>query len=133
MNDGFPLKKLPYWLMYRAAEYTLRAIIFLVPRVPPRLRALITSATVRVTFAILWPYRKVMEQNVSMVISHQSSPTERKTLVRMVWRNFVQGLFETVDTLETSRDMIRANVAVEGEEYLRQALAKGKGVIALGA
>lgn len=134
MKDRFPFKKFLYWLLYRIAEYCLRAIIFLVPRVPHRLLVLITSATVRLTFAILWPYRKLMEKNVSMAMSDQSLPMEkRKTVARMAWRNFVQGLYETAWTLFTSRDAICASVAIEGEEYLKRALEKRKGVIALGA
>jgi Kdo2-lipid IVA lauroyltransferase/acyltransferase len=122
------------WLLYRLAEYCLRAIIFLVPRVPRRVRGLMTSATVRVTFAILWPYRKLMEQNVSMALSDGVLPVERrKTVAHMAWRNFVQGLYETACTLYMSRDMICASVAVEGERYLQEAFEKGKGVIALGA
>lgn len=120
------------WLMYRAAEYFLRAILFLVPRIPRPLLVVVKSATVHLTFAILWPYRKVMEQNVSMVVSHPLSAAERKTLVRTGWRNFVQGLYETACTLYMSRDMICASVAVEGERYLQEAFEKGKGVIALG-
>ena len=54
-------------------------------------------------------------------------------MARMAWRNFVQGLYETACTLYTSRDMICASVAIEGEEYLKRALEKGKGVIAFGA
>jgi KDO2-lipid IV(A) lauroyltransferase len=93
-----------------------------------------TSATVRLTFAILWPYRKLMEENASMALHGESLPVERrKTVARMAWRNFVQGLYETACTLNLSRDMICANVAIEGEKYLQQALEKGKGVIALGA
>ena len=134
MNDRFPFKKILYWLLYRIAEYCLRAIIFLVPRIPHRLLVLMTSVTVRLTFAILWPYRKLMQENVSMALSDEFLPVERrKTLARMAWRNFVQGLYETARTLYTSRDMICASVAIEGEEYLKQALEKGKGVIALGA
>ena len=126
--------KFLYWLLYRLAEYCLRAIIFLVPRVPHRVRVLMTSATVSLTFAILWPYRKLMEENVSMALSDEFLPGERrKTVARTAWRNFVQGLYETARTLYTSRDMICASVAIEGEEYLKQALEKGKGVIALGA
>ena len=101
---------------------------------PPRLLVLITSATVRLTFAVLWSYRKLMEVNVSMALSDQSIPVERrKSVARMAWRNFVQGLYETAGTLYSSREMICASVAIEGEEYLKQALQKGKGVIALGA
>jgi Kdo2-lipid IVA lauroyltransferase/acyltransferase len=128
------LKKFFYWWLYRAAEYSLRTIIFLVPRIPPRLLVLLTSATVHLTFAILWPYRKLMEENVSMAMSDEFLPVERKKIVvRRAWRNFVQGLFETACTLDASPDAICASVAIEGEEYLKQALAKGKGVIALGA
>ena len=134
MEDRFPLKKFFYWLLYRIAEYSLKAIIFLIPRLPHRLLVLMTSATVHLTFAILWPYRKVMEENVSMAMSDEFLPVERRKIVaRMAWRNFVQGLYETACTLYTSRDMICASVAIEGEEYLKQALKKGNGVIALGA
>ena len=124
-------KKLLY---YRTAEYCLRAFIFLLPRLPPRLLVLITSAVARFTFVILWRYRKFMEENVSMATSDQFLPVEgRKTVARMAWGNFVQGLYETARTLYTSRDMICARVAIEGEEYLKRALEKGNGVIALGA
>ena len=75
-----------------------------------------------------------MEENVSMAMSDQFLPVERrKTVVRMAWRNFVWGLYETACALYTSRDTICASVAIEGEEYLKRALEKGKGVIALGA
>jgi KDO2-lipid IV(A) lauroyltransferase len=134
MNNRFPFKKFIYWLLYRTAEYCLRAIIFLVPRTPHRLLVLIKSATVRLTFVILWPYRKLMEENVSMALSDDFLPVaRRKNVARIAWRNFVQGLYETACTLDTSRDTICAGVAIEGEEYLKRALEKGKGVIALGA
>lgn len=134
MKERFPLMKFLYWILYRAAEYSLRAIIFLVPRIPRRVLVLMTSATVHLTFAILWPYRKLMEENASMALNDGPLPVERRKLVaRMAWRNFVQGLYETACTLSMSRDMICASVAIEGEKYLQQALKKGKGVIALGA
>ncbi|HEX7233438.1 MAG TPA: hypothetical protein VF452_23875 [Candidatus Binatia bacterium] len=131
MKHRFSFKKS---LFYRTGEYCLRAIIFLVPRMPHRLVVLITSVTARLTFAVLWSYRTLMEVNVSMAFSDESLPVERrKSLARMAWRNFVQGLFETACTLDSSSDRIRSSVAIKGEEYLKQALEKGKGVIALGA
>jgi KDO2-lipid IV(A) lauroyltransferase len=134
MKNRFPFKKFHLWLRHRTAEYCLRAFIFLVPRIPPRLRVPITSAVARLTLAILWRYRKLMEQNVSMAMSDQFLPVERRrTVVRRAWRNFVWGLYETACALYTSRDAICASVAIEGEEYLKRALEKGKGVIALGA
>ena len=134
MKDRFPFKKFLYWLRYRTGEYCLRAFIFLVPRLPHRLLVLMTWAAARLTFAILWRYRKLMEENVSMAMSDQFLPVERrKTVARMAWRNFVWGLYETACALYTSTDTICATVAIQGEEYLKRALEKGKGVIALGA
>ena len=90
MKDRFPFEKISYWLLYRTAEYCLRAIMFLIPRVPHRLLVLMTSATVRLTFAILWPYRKLMEENISMAMDDEFLTVERrKTLARTAWRNFV--------------------------------------------
>ena len=90
MKNRFPFKKFHLWLRHRTAEYCLRAFIFLVPRIPHRLRVPITSAVARLTLAILWRYRKLMEQNVSMAMSDQFLPVERKkTVVRRAWRNFV--------------------------------------------
>ena len=134
MKDRFSFKKFLYRLWYRTAEYCLRAFIFLVPRIPHRLLVLMTSAVARLTFVILWRYRKLMEENVSMAMSDQFLPVERrKTVARMAWRNFVWGLYETACALYTSRDAICASVAIEGEEHLKRALEKGKGVIAFGA
>ena len=127
------MKKFLYRFLYRTAEYCLRAIIFLVPRIPHRLLVLLTSATARLTFVILWPYRKLMEENVSMALSDESLSVERKkTVARIAWRNFIQGLYETACTLYASRDALCASVSIEGEEYLKRALEKGKGVIAFG-
>jgi len=75
-----------------------------------------------------------MEENVSIAMSDQFLPVKkRKTLVRKAWRNFARGLYETACALYSSTDTICASVAIEGEEHLKRALEKGKGVIALGA
>jgi len=133
MNNRFPFKKFLYWSLYRTAEYCLRAIIFLVPRIPDRLLDSIRWVTVHVTFAILWPYRNLMEENISMALGDESLPGERRrSLARTAWKNFVHGLYETARTLYTSKETTCASVAIKGEEYLQRALKKGKGAIALG-
>jgi KDO2-lipid IV(A) lauroyltransferase len=134
MKDRFPFKKFLFWLRYRTGEYCLRGFIFVLPRIPHRLLVLFTSAAARLTFAILWRYRKRMEENVSLAMSEEFLTEERRrTVVRMAWRNFARGVYETACALYTSREMICASVAIQGEEYLKQALARGNGVIALSA
>src|SRR5262245_10240302 len=81
MKNRFSFEKFYLWLRHRTAEYCLRAFIFLVPRIPPRLRVPITSAVARLTLAILWRYRKLMEQNVSMAMSDECLTVERRKIV----------------------------------------------------
>ena len=134
MKNGFPFKKFPLWLRHRTAEYGLRAFIFLVPRLPHRVLVLITSAAARLTLTILWRYGKYMEENVAMAMNDESLTVERrKTVVRLAWRNFALGLYETACVIYAPRDKICASVAIQGEEHLKRALEKGKGVIALSA
>src|SRR5262249_57840789 len=128
MKNRFPFKKFHLWLRHRTAEYCVRSFISLVQRPPPRLRVLIISSVARLTLAILWRYRKLMEQNVSMAMSDECLTVERrKTVVRLAWRNFVWGLYETAYALYTSRDAICASVAIEGQEHLKRAFDKGRG------
>jgi len=75
-----------------------------------------------------------MEENVAMAMNDESLTVERrKTVVRLAWRNFALGLYETACVLYAPRDKICASVAIQGEEHLKRALEKGKGVIALSA
>src|SRR5262245_52151488 len=134
MKDRFPFKKFLLWLRHRTAEYGLRAFVFLVPRLPHRVLVLMTSAAARLTLTVLWRYGKYMEENVAMAMNDESLTVERrKTVVRLAWRNFALGLFETACVLYAPRDKICASVAIQGEEHLKRALEKGKGVIALSA
>ena len=61
------------------------------------------------------------------------SPEERKALIRRAWRNFGQGILETGVAMNATKEQVLSAVSIEGEEYLKRALAKGKGVIALSA
>lgn len=51
----------------------------------------------------------------------------------MAWRNFAQGVVETACNLYTSKEKICSTVVMQGEEHLKKALKRGKGVIALSA
>ncbi len=75
-----------------------------------------------------------MEENFSTVMGEEfRTKEERRAVVRRAWRNFAQGMYETSCALSLPKEKRRSMVAVIGEEHLRQALAKGKGVIALSA
>lgn len=61
------------------------------------------------------------------------SSEHRQALIRRAWRNFAQSVLETMSILHVPKEKILSLIEVKGEEHLRNALAKGKGVIALSA
>ncbi len=130
----FLVRKFFYGLRYRIGEYCLRGFVAILPWIPRRVILLFTSAVARLTFALLWKYRKRMEENLSMAMGGEFTTREkRRAVVWKAWRNFAQGVYETTCTLHSSKEKICSAVAFEGEEHLQQALAREKGVIALSA
>lgn len=123
-----------YWVRYRIGEYCLRGFVSLLPQIPHRLLVLSTSAAARLAFVILWKYRQRMEENLSAAMGEEFFTSEkRKAMVWRAWRNFAQGVYETTCSIYLSKERICSTVAIQGEEYLQRALAKGKGAIGLSA
>lgn len=129
-----PFQELLYGLRYRIGEYCLRGFVSLLPWIPRRLVLLFTAVAARLTFLILWRYRLRMEENLAIAMGREFPTAEkRRDLVRRAWRNFAQGVYETASIVYSSKEAICSLVAIRGEEALKQALAKGKGVVALSA
>ena len=122
------------WLRYRVGEYCMKGFVRALPWMPSRMVSLYTSTLARVSFALLWKYRRRMEQNLALALADElPSPEQRHAVIRKAWRNFAQGILETLTLMHAPKEKILAAVGLEGEEHLKRALAKGKGVIALSA
>jgi len=78
-------------------------------------------------------FRKRSIQNLSVALGDHLDQTEIEKIVCGSLRNFFRACFEIGITLQTSDDDLRSEIAVSGRMNLDAALAKGKGVIALGA
>jgi KDO2-lipid IV(A) lauroyltransferase len=127
-------RKFFYRLRYRIGEYAMRAFVALLPWIPYRLLLFYISVMARLTFALLWKYRARMEENIAIALGDEiTDPAARKALVWRAWRNFAQGILETARITHFSNEKILATITLKGEENLKQALAKGKGVLALSA
>lgn len=123
-----------YDLRYRIGEYSLRNFVSCLPYIPFRLVQLFTSFMAWVTFALLWEYRKRMEENIASTLGKEiPNANERKTLVWRAWRNFARGVLDTTAVMHFSKERIIRTIKLEGEEHIRSALEKGKGVMALSA
>lgn len=123
-----------YGLRYRIGEYALRSFVAALPWIPYRLLLLFTDFWAWVTFGCLWKYRTRMEENIAMALGQSiRNPVERKALVWRAWKNFARGVLATTAVMHFSKARIVSAVALEGEDHLKDALAKGKGVLALSA
>ena len=87
-----------------------------------------TSFGAWITFWLLWKYRKRMEENVATALGDEIvNPADRKALIWKAWKNFARGVLETCAVLHLPKETIVSTIAIEGEEHLKQALARGKG------
>src|SRR5689334_13296173 len=121
-------------LRYRAGEYFLRGFVAVLPRLPVAAVSTVTDGASGVTFRLLRRYRTRMERNLALALAEElPSETQRTAVVRRAWRNFAQSIVETTRWMQQPQALIVASIAMEGEEHLKNALAKGKGVIALSA
>ena len=106
----------------------------LLPRIPYRCSAFITSLMARFAFMFLWTYRRRMEANIENTLRDQiADPAERQAILRRAWNQFALGALDTMAVVHLPKERIAAAIALEGEEHLKHALAKGKGVIGLSA
>lgn len=119
---------------YRIGEYALRATMTVLSRLPSGFLDIYARTLARVAFVFLRGYRKRMEDNVALGLAEQlPSERSRKELVRRAWLSFARGVSDTIRVMRLSREEIIAFMKLEGEEHIKRALEKGKGVIALSA
>ena len=124
--------RLLYRIRYRTSEYLLRALVASLGRLPASARPCIAWITDRVTYLLLRGYRERMHDALQRTMSEElPTHAERHAVVRAAWRNFTYALVETFATLFMKRDELCARIEIKGEERLRKALARNKGVIAL--
>ena len=124
--------RLLYRIRYRTGEFLLRALVASLGRLPASARPCIAWITDRVTYLLLRGYRERMHDALQRTMSEElPTHAERHAVVRAAWRNFAHALVETFATLFMKRDELCARIEIKGEERLRKALARNKGVLAL--
>jgi KDO2-lipid IV(A) lauroyltransferase len=129
-----PVAQFFYKSRYRTGEYALRIFIALLPWIPYRWLEIFTAGMAQLAFMLMWRYRRRMEESVRRALGQQmNDPAEREALVRRAWKNFARGILDTMAVMHMSKERTLEFIGMEGEEHLKEALAKGKGVIALSA
>lgn len=128
------LRNFLFWLRYRIGEGCLRGFVAVFPWLPFRLISSFTKLASQLTLILLRNYRKRMEENLSLVMAERfPTEQERRAVIRTAWRNFAQGVLETTWSIHASNEGLCSRIAFQGEEHLKRAMEKGKGIVALSA
>ena len=123
-----------YALRYRIGEHVLRGFVKVLPRIPAWLASALTRFIARLSFVLLWGFRRRMEANVAAALGKEfPDAAEQKKLVWRAWLNFARGVLDTSGAMHYSRERILSTIALEGEEHVQRALENGRGVLALSA
>lgn len=123
-----------YNLRYRAGEYALRGFIASMAYIPMRVIERFTRLVAWLSFKLMSQYRRRMERNIGLALAKEiPNDAERKDLIWRAWKNFARGVLDTTAIMHHSKARIISTIELDGEEHLQNALAKGKGVLALSA
>jgi KDO2-lipid IV(A) lauroyltransferase len=92
-----------------------------------------SDALARLGFYLFRGFRTRSIRNVGLALGEKLNKSQVEEIARKSLQNFFHDFVEIVIALVTSAEDLRSEIPIEGRENLDAALAKGRGVIALGA
>lgn len=120
-----------WWLLSRFIDGTLFIFLWLARLLPLDLLAIVFTPPLKLLMLLIIPKRRVLK-NLSAAFGHTYSAATKKGLAKGVQEHFTKNLRDCFLQMANPQHT-RQNVEFVGSENLQAALAKGKGVIALGA
>lgn len=85
----------------------------------------------RIAAILPFGHRHTIFQNLALAYAKEKSESERRGLARRVFANMGELLADLILLCQQSSPKIMDKIALEGREHLKQALAQGKGVVAI--
>ena len=124
-------KKIYKWFLYRFLEGSFLIFSGLRRYLSPYLFSRLTTPVLKLLIYFVVPRRRIVK-NLGAAFGEGYSVATKKGLAKGVQEHFVKNLMDCFLQLYNS-DYAREIVTIQGIENLEAALAKGKGIIALGA
>jgi KDO2-lipid IV(A) lauroyltransferase len=126
-------------IRYGLGDFFLNILLtFCLPifrRLPPKGLAFLAEIMGTIVFRLIKKYRERVIQNLTVAFGSEKDTDEIKTIAQEVFSHFTLTLFETIYLIANHLPFERfiLKVKITGKEYLEEALAKKRGVVALGA
>lgn len=89
-------------------------------------------AAAKISFALLPSRRRILRENLAAAFP-EKTVDEIASIGERSFEGFASALFDFLDTARLTRDQLLTRVAVVGEQYLRAARSRGRGVFLLSA
>ena len=126
-------KKIRYGLGDLIACYLLLFSIPIFRSLPPKALILMSRIMGTITFYLFRKYRERVMENLLIAFGREKDLSEIKILAKEVFFHFTLTTLETIYLIAAPFERFLMNIKIKGREYLEASLAKGNGVIALGA
>jgi KDO2-lipid IV(A) lauroyltransferase len=126
-------KKLRHWFGDILVNVFLTFLILIFRVLPPKALVFISKIAGSIMFYFYKKYRKRVIGNLLIAFEMEKDLNEIKKLARKVFFHFTLTLLETVYIVANPLERFLLKMNIKGRECLDAALAKGNGVIALGA
>lgn len=125
------LKNVRLWLLYRSLEGIFLILLKLVKTLPIDLFQRLSAPIVKGLVCFVIPRRRIL-RNLNAAFGQRYSSATKTGLAKGVQQHFAKNLMDCFLQLGHPQ-YVKSAVTIEGIENLEAALAKGKGIIALGA
>lgn len=124
-------RKALQWFLNRCLEGVLLIYLALLRLLPTNLFRGLLTPTLKIIISVLIPRGRIVK-NLTAAFGETYSVATKKGLAKGVQEHFVRNLVDCFQQM-ASATHAREAVTIQGQENLEAALAKGRGVIALGA
>jgi KDO2-lipid IV(A) lauroyltransferase len=124
-------REIRYWL----ASVGLGSFVRVIPLLPFKwtLFNIIEKLGTKVGWRLATKYKKKMLDNLTFTFHDSLSVEEKERIAQESFRTMIRGCMETLFCIFTFRTRFNPRIRLEGRKNLEQALAQGKGVIAVTA
>ncbi len=116
----------------RIISFPARPLFYLMSNIPSPVVKMVAEIFGSLFWHFGFPWRKMATENLRLIYKDSLSKKELTMIAKESMKNIVRMMVEGIIIYRPPYTVIE-NTPIEGEEYLKEALKKGKGVLALGS
>ena len=118
-------------IFYRMGQLVIRLLHFIITTCPLKISTSLVGTLGKLSYFFTSKYRTRAMRNLQQVFGNTMSSQERKRIYRSITENVLKDMVEMLYSTGPNKSVIAERITVRGEENLKEALSRGKGVVAV--